>query len=233
MEDWLIELNRDLKTLVELCGTKNTNDLWSERVQAWLRKLVNSDGTLRTEVVSNFRRRQAFVKEMPNYARLTPKALINGWHRGSWKCTEERLEVVIQEGDADLLTKHPISPVGNPIVAEIGGFRYNKRWLNNIRYLSLANRFLKPYLEKQGAALLDIGGAFGAFLYLLKREYPGLKLGIVEFPEQLLLTRYFLKSQWPELRINSIREVIEWTKLASNSWNDSMLFLFPLNATKR
>lgn len=209
MEDWLIEVNRDLKTLVVLCGTKNTNDLWSKRVQSWLRKLVNSDGTLRTEVVSNFRRREVFVAEMPNHARLTPKALINGGHRGSWKYMKERLEVVIQEGDADLLEKHPISPAGNPIVAEIGGFRYNKRWLNNIRYLSLANRYLKTYLEKQGSALLDIGGAFGAFLYLLKREYPGLKLGIVEFPEQFLLTRYFLKSQWPELRINSLQEVIE------------------------
>jgi putative sugar O-methyltransferase len=255
MENIFVEIQRDLKTLIELYATKGNAvppsnvkrnprlfppdvvppgvDLWLARVESWLNKFISSDGNLRTDVIENFRRETVFVYEMPTKKQHTPRAWLDGYHRGTWKYMKERLQILKQEGDIDLLKKYPISSVGNPIIAEIEGFRFNKRWLNNLRYLSLVSKLPNSYLEKPGSALLDIGGAYGALLYLLKQEYPTLKLGIVEFPEQLLLTRYFLKTEFPELKINSLKEAIVATAIDEEFLERFDIIFLPIECYKK
>jgi putative sugar O-methyltransferase len=105
------------------------------------------------------------------------------------------------------LEKYPIDNIGNPVVYQTGDFRFNKRWSNNIRYLSLVSQNLAPVLEKDASSIVDIGGGYGIYLYLLKHEFPNCNLSLVEFPEQLLLAYYFLKSNFPDARINKLEDV--------------------------
>jgi len=223
----MTDLEGELQYLVKQCSTKKGNDLWSNRVRSWIDRVVDADGRLNQKALDNFRRLQVFVNEMPR-KELFPIGWTNGFDRGSWKYMKERLQVLKEEGDADLLAKFPISRIGNPIVAHHEGYRFNKRWINNIRYLGLAKRYLGAYLEEDGAALVDIGGAYGAFLYLLRNEFPTVKLAIVEFPEQLILTRYFLQKNWPDAKINRLQEVYDVGLIDCNFLDKFDFVLIPI-----
>jgi len=189
--------------------------------------VVNAEGKLDREALANFRRLQVFVNELPR-RELFPIGWTNGFHRGSWRYMKERLRILEGDGDIELLRKYPISEVGNPITANVGGCRFNKRWINNIRYLALMKRHMRDYLESDCATFLDIGGAYGALLYLLRKEFPKVRSAIVEFPEQLLLTHYFLQQNWPDAKINSLRAAYDVDRIDGSFVDEFDFVLIPV-----
>lgn len=188
--------------------TENDEDLWSSRAAGALDKFINQDKTSNFEAIENFRRNQVFINEVPSYGSPL-RNLVSGNRRGQHAYLHDRLEVMRDEGDLALLKKYPIEMAGNPCVVEADGYRFNKRWSNNIRYLSLCDRHLREPLQSTAMSVMDIGGGYGMYLWMMKREFPKTMPVLVEFPEQLLLAYYFLASSFPDARINTIEEAYE------------------------
>lgn len=199
-------LEKELKFLLKAGVSSDGEDLWTSRAGPALQNFINLKGKINIEALRNFRRYTIFLNELPNY-KPTLLNYIPGHRRGQFAYLDDRLNVMKIDGDDLWLKKYPINRVGNPIVYESEGYKFNKRWSNNIRYLKLASDNLTPFLNKPNCSILDIGGGYGIFLYLLKKEFFNSKLTLVEFPEQLLLAYYFLRSNFPDAKINSLEEV--------------------------
>ena len=202
-------IQENINYLLKIGGTDNSSDLWSTRAGKNLKKYVSSDGRINEDEIRNFRRHGVFIVEMPNRNLPLPVWYLSGSHRGQRKYLSDRAKVMKKKGDLELLEKFPISPIGNPYWVEYQGCKFNKRWSNNIRYLSLSKKHLDAVLKKDSATVLDIGGGYGLYPSLLKHEYPKLRGGVVEFPEQLLLTYYYISSTFKDIRINTIRDAYE------------------------
>ena len=201
------KLQKEIDYLFRKCKTHDDSDLWSSRMKISLNKYVTQKRKVNQVAVENFRKNQIFLSEEPTH----PSSLLKAWWygRSQIRYMQERLDVVIDEGDLSFLQKYQINYIGKPNYVEIDGLRFNKRWLNNIRNLSLASQYLRDQLSTGEARILDIGGGYGIFSYLLKNEFGHLKSAIVEFPEQLILTYYFLASSFPNANINTLKEVYD------------------------
>jgi len=211
-ENIINNIENELRFLTKEGFSAGNADLWTSRAGPALQKFVDGGGNINIENLKNFRRHQIFINEFPNYE-PTIFNYIPGHRRGQFAYLDDRLKIMKTEDDQVWLEKYPIDCVGNPIVYESEGFRFNKRWSNNIRYLKLAAQNLAPVLSRKNCSIVDIGGGYGIFLYLLKKEFPDCRLTLVEFPEQLLLAYYFLQTNFPDAKINSLEEAYSTSEI--------------------
>lgn len=201
-------INADVSFLLRHGMTDNDTDLWSTRAVESLEKFISTDKSINFAAIENFRRNQLFINEVPGYG-TSLRDTIAGARRADRVLLRERFEVMRSEGDLELLRKYPIQMAGNPHVMEIEGYRFNKRWSNNIRYLNLSVCHLSEPLNAAPMMVMDIGGGYGAYLWMMKQEFPKIHPILVEFPEQLLLAHYFLASSYPDAKINTLEDAYE------------------------
>ncbi|MBF0594187.1 MAG: putative sugar O-methyltransferase [Candidatus Omnitrophica bacterium] len=181
-------------------------DLWTSRMPESFKKLLHDDGRLNMDAIEAFRGQKMFVSELPNSPSLWPLNWLKGRLRGERRYCRERLEMMRQTGDINYLSKYPLERAGQPNFVTMGGHRFNERWTRHVRYVRLCREHLDDYLGRAQPAVLDIGGSYCLFGGLLKREYPAVRVGVVEFPEQLILSYYYLATIFPEARINTLKE---------------------------
>lgn len=181
---------------------------WEALLQEQPQRFIRTDGTLDVARLRNFRKLFIFIPDAPVSASRwwNLRNLVDGGRRGVRRSLVERLRILQEHGYDALLNKYPCHPAGNPHVFEHQGYRMTERWVKHIYYLGLLNRVLGPRLPAHFTAL-DIGSSYGIFPSLVKREYPGAHCVLVDFPEQLLLARYFLGRCYPHARIAGIREL--------------------------
>ena len=76
----------------------------------------------------------------------------------------------------------------------------------------------------------DIGGGYGILLYMLKKlNFHGTSI-LIEFPEQLLTAKYFLKKNFSNLKINSMKEVYDYEDNFSRTFLKKFdIFLCPID----
>ena len=233
MIDIFKQLRQEAGFLQQKCLTDNDKDLWSSRMSAQLNRIINDNGEINKSGIKNFRQNLTFINEHPGFSSLYPYNFLIGSRRAQIKFLKERLQVMNEVGDIHLLEKYPINMVGNPNVIPIKGYDFNRRWSNNLRYLSLSLQYLGNVLSHHNSSLLDLGGGYGIFPSLLKQEFNDLKLAIVEFPEQLLLAYYFLASTFPDARINSFEEVYDVEVIDKEFINQYDFVLIPIDCYKK
>ena len=214
------EIEADLETcrslglpsnsLTEIIGS------WESKVETEPKRFIASDGTINREALRNFRKLQIFISDSPTWDCTNsrfPRITWHWWRRGARMLLQEQLAALQARGYAELLRKHPCPPVGNPYLIDYQGYRYCFRWFKHAYFLGLLNQVLGAKLKKNFVTM-DIGSSFGIFSYFVKREYPESHHVLVDFPEQLLLARYFLGSCFPGARIAGIKEVSEQGQLS-------------------
>lgn len=184
-------------------GTK-----WNGLVGREPQRFITDDLTLRPEVLREFRRRQVFVSDYGNLSLSPwrPQTWCLGSRRGARRRLLECYETLSRLGELELLRRHPCSDIGRPHVFRHRGCRYTYRWHKHIHFLSLFRRWLGERLPAEFTAL-DIGSSYGIFSGLLRSEYPRSRHVLIDFPEQLLLARYFLGRWHPGARIAGVREL--------------------------
>lgn len=203
----LTRLSDDFQYLKQCSVGKESDDLWTGRMEKSLGRFLKNNGQIDEDKVRNFRRIQASISELPTRQNLFPINWISGSYRGERRYGKDRLALLKKEGDLEYLEKYPINMVGNPFYFEMEGYQFNERWSRNIRYLHLAKIYLNDFLTSKGR-VLDIGGGYGIFSHLIAQEFEA-PSAIVEFPEQLLLTYYYLAMNFPGERINTLKEIDE------------------------
>jgi putative sugar O-methyltransferase len=181
-------------------------------------RLFGPGHRLDVEALRQFRRRQIFVEDVPTWdpTRWSLASLLGGGRRGAMRMLRECLELVRASPAEPLLRHHPCCPVGQPCVVRDGGYVYTYRWLKHIWSLGLVKTVLGERLAEDFVGL-DIGASCGIFSGLLKRQWSASHHVLVDFPEQLLLARYFLGMWLPGSRIAGLREVLAQERL-SREW---------------
>ncbi len=205
----LTELEQDLEAYRgEDLLSHETDSLitrWKEQVSREPARFIQEDGSVRRKALRDFRRLQIFVPDNPKHdpSSWDPQNWLGGGRRGDRRMLRECLDLFLEFGEEDLLRKYPCHPAGNPFVFQYKGYRFTHRWLKHLYSLGLFNRVLAPRLPPDFTCL-DIGSSYGVMTYLLRREHPHSRHILIDFPEQLLLARYFLKSSLPALRVASL-----------------------------
>src|SRR3989338_374624 len=182
---------------------------WRRLLEREPARLVHEDGQLNVESLRMFRRDQVFIPDMPGYFdpnQFTLRNILDGARRGIRRTLTECLAITEREGRGELLQRYPCHPAGQPRELTYRGYRFTARWLKHISYLGLLKQHLGEPLNGQ-PVILDLGSSYGIFPYLVKSEFPGARVLLVDFPEQLILARYFLGCCFPQARIAGIQEL--------------------------
>jgi putative sugar O-methyltransferase len=203
-------INSDVSYLLQKGATDNSSDLWSSRATKSLEHFISPDKTVNFEAIENFRRDQVYIIEMPVYG-TSFLDTISGARRAGRVDMRKRFEIMREHGALPLLKKYPLQMAGNPHAMELEGYSFNKRWSHSLRYLGLSKEYLSAPLSKDSdnMTVLDIGGAYGVYLWLMKQEFKNIKAVLVEFPEQLILAYYFWASSHEGAKINTLEEAYE------------------------
>jgi len=183
---------------------------WSALVKAEPKRFIDDNLSVNLESLHNFRKLQVFISDSPAWkvSKFNLKNLVSGGRRGGEKMLRECLTVLKDNGYDSLLRKYPCHTAGNPYMYRFSGFQYTFRWFKHIYFLGLLKQHLGSILRKDSVCL-DIGSSYGIFSSLAKQEFPESHHVLVDFPEQLILAYYFLKTCLPHARIAGIQEVSE------------------------
>jgi len=181
---------------------------WCFLVSSEPKRFINDDCTTKKEILRNFRKYTVFVPDEPTYnpSLLNPRNLVSGRRRGIRKLLKECMGVIREQGYDSYLKKYPCSPVGNPYTLTYDGRTFNYRWTKHIYSLGLFNKTIGTKIGNSFVHL-DVGSSYGIFSYLLKNEYPKMTTVLLDFPEQLILSHYFLGCSFPKAKIASFKEL--------------------------
>lgn len=206
---------------------------WNGLLRTEPQRFIDDQQSINFEAIRNFRRLQIFVPDSPGWDRSVFKRLlrksVTGGGRGLQRMMRECLDVILDNGYGELLNKYPCHPAGKPYVFSHKGYKFTYRWVKHIYFLGLLKRILGAELEGEKIAL-DVGSSYGIFSSLLKKEYPESHHVLVDFPEQLLLARYFLGMCFPEAKIASVSDFSDETVLNKAFFmaNDFTLIPIPM-----
>jgi putative sugar O-methyltransferase len=236
-EALLARIQDDLQALLngQLTSESDTGLVprWAARTTEALQLLASRDGRLNVSALRNFRSDLILVDDIPycdlgrNYWKNNPATnFVVGWRRGTRACLLECLRILKQRGFAPLLRQYPCLPVGNPHAFDHQGYRYTFRWARHVYFLGLLKQVLHDRLRRD-FVFLDIGGSYGSFSNLVKREYPASHHILVDLPEQLILARYFLGSCLPQARIAGVTELLRESAITRDFVVDHDFLLVP------
>lgn len=192
----------DLKSIIDRRGNRS-KDLWHSRAEEKISKALGGSQESILNALLNFRRNQLFISELPTIDPNSVLARYTAHGRAHLRWCDERIDLLERSKMTDLLLKYPISKTGNPYYYRSGQFEYNERWTRHIRYLGLTIKHLGAELES-GGVVVDVGGAYGIYLGLLRQEFPKCQYIIIDLAEQLLTTYYYLKVEYPDIRVNTL-----------------------------
>lgn len=198
----LDNIQDDLKLIIDRQGDRSS-DLWHGRVEKKIKEALGGGPESRLNVLQNFRRNQLFITELPTFNPSSMLARYTAHGRAHRRWCNERLALLDRTKMANLLIKYPITKTGNPYYYTSGQYEYNERWTRHIRYLGLTIEYLGEELES-GGTVVDVGGAYGIYLGLLRQEFPKCRYIIIDLAEQLLTTYYYLTNEYPDIRVSTV-----------------------------
>lgn len=101
--------------------------------------------------------------------------------------------------EPSLLERLPLSMVGTPTVFEYEGVACNTAYLENLNYYIDAERLVSPHLGWSGLHIAEIGAGYGGLASLLVQAGVAASYTIIDLPENLTLSSFFLTEQFREL----------------------------------
>lgn len=224
------ELDKYTELHLDSARLSNLTGHWQSILQGQRPGIIEGN-RLNIESLKNFRRLFLFLEDLPTI-NINLRNMIYGVVRSQRKCLIESLRVLKEFKYDSLLKKYPCHPAGNPLIFRYEGYEYTYGWLKNVYHLGLMQDKLGNLLNKN-FHLLDLGGQYGTFCSLVKKEYPDSHCILVDFPEQLLHAYYFLKACFPDARIAGIKEIYQREKISRDFIEGYDFVLVPVTFYER
>ena len=220
-------LKKDIDYLIKNDNlSKKNNDLWTSRASVSSKK-ISLENT--QHVFENFRANQFLINEYPPFTKNFFNNLIP-YKNLVFKNVIKKFNLLNDEEVLLLKNELLFNKVGNPPYLRKNGISFNKRWIYNIHYTYLIKTFIKDVFKDENKIVCDIGGGYGILSYMLKKLNFSGNYILIEFPEQLLTAKYFLKSNFTNLKINSLEETFEHKHNFDNNFVKKFdVFLCPIN----
>ncbi len=232
MNDIFSVLDRDLALILREYQVDNkvliNEGIWGKRLPDWIKKLVKNSKIDQDEI-KNFIGHNIFLAEIPNRAKGKFHNFLRQILRGPGfrKTCFANYEKLLKNGYQSELNKYKLSEVGSPSFFEVGGFKFNERFLRHIRTVDLFLQNIRIH-ENGQLTVLDIGGGYSQFAYMLTDKSANTVVATLDFKEQLLLSYYFLKVNNPCLRVNSLEEILKLDKIDASFISKFDVILIPI-----
>jgi len=183
---------------------------WQTILTRDAKRFIRSDLSVDADALESFRRSAIFVTDLPtrNPSVFNWRYHLQGEGRGEKKVLKGLIRVLEKYNYDGLLEKYPVSLTGNPNVYRYRRFCFTRRWVKHVYFLGLLKEVLGKRLDRDFVGM-DIGSSYGIFSSLLKREFPGSRLVLLDFPEQLALAHYFLAVDFPDATIVSYQDIYQ------------------------
>lgn len=101
--------------------------------------------------------------------------------------------------DFDLLS--PPSPVGRISYESEDGYFFNANTLKYLYQYWRIHNFAEEAFSKRDFRLLEIGGGYGGFAYQLLHRHKNANVVIVDIPETMIISIYFLRQNFPKVQM--------------------------------
>ncbi len=200
--------------------------LWGKRLIHWFDKL-SSNGKLDPRKLKVFRQTAPLISEVPRnpyfhnpILSIIYKTLRMEGYKKTCLLNYEKL------AKDDSLDWNSFNEIGEPLYVECDNRKFNERSLRHLRTVSIIK---KKIPLNAGDYVLDIGGGYAQFSMCLRRALPKIKNIVIDFPEQLLLARYYIHTLDPNCRVNNIRQTYSAEDLLENI-NDFDVLLLPADS---
>jgi putative sugar O-methyltransferase len=237
MEAIFAVLDRDLKIVMSDRGAGTSSlggeGIWAKRLPKWIKKIVKNSSIDRDEI-NSFVGHNILLSEMPSRAKgwlfNGLKQLIRG--PGYWQTCFSNFKKLESLGYGVKFKDYKLSMVGNPYFYEIDGFKFNERFLRHVRTVDLFMEHIRSR-DNDKLVVLDIGGGYSQFAYMLGKAAKMTVSATLDFKEQLLLSYYFLKSNDPSLRVNSLEEILELDRIDSSFIDKFDVILIPVECFEK
>lgn len=187
----------------------SNKDIWNNRMPLWFSEIIN-DGDIEWDVLQNFRAYGLLISETPHRHKNFFKNFLRKLIRepGDKKYCLENLEKLLSIGYENILKNYDFSIVGNPEYFTHASIKYNERWLRHVRTCELFKKHISCD-ESSKWNVLDIGGGYSQFACMLKKTVLINKIATVDYMEQLFLGYYFIKKNFPNAKVNTLKEILE------------------------
>jgi putative sugar O-methyltransferase len=207
------ELISNLKTIIEINKKKNydmsNKDIWRNRMPVWFSKIIKNE-KIDWDMLENFRGYQLLISEVPHRHKNWFKNFFYKLIRdpGNKKYCIENYKKLCSINYDKKLKDYSFSLVGNPGFYTHNGIRFNERWLRHVRNCELFKQYI-CHDKSLKLNVIDIGGGYSQFVCMLKETAPINKVATVDYMEQLFLSHYFIKKNFPNAKVNTLKEIIE------------------------
>jgi putative sugar O-methyltransferase len=188
-------------------GAIRAGGTWSALAGPRARQYLTPQGVDAT-ALARFRETGLFVLEEPPWAPTgwSLRRLLDHNRAAILRGLNRLCDALEGAGHRDLMIKYPPSPVGNPHVFRRGEIALTMRHGRALRNLALYEAHVRPVLHKDRVVVVDIGGAYGIFVELVRRAHPTDAAIVVDFAEQLVLAEAYLREAHPDARVLTARE---------------------------
>lgn len=230
-------LDRDLSIILKEYQYENTfisdQGIWGKRLPGWIKKIVKDSKIDRNEI-KNFIGHSTLLSEIPCRSSGRLHNLLRQILRGPGyrEICFTNYEKLLQLGYKTKLNKYELSKVGNPSFYEFEGFKFNERFLRHIRTVELFLENIRN-LETGQLTVLDIGGGYSQFAHMLTNQSKNTTVATLDFKEQLLLGYYFLKTNNPSLKVNTLEEILKLERIDANFVNRFDIILIPIECFEK
>ena len=198
---------------------------WDLRAYNEIKKILNIDGDIDFDKINRFIRDGVYVADSPTatikgytgrnywfdlFIRLL--IILTGYKRNGVNEAKLTFNILKELGMLSLLAEYPMPTSGSPFSIKYKGYKFTNRYLRHIYFLSIFKEHISNNLP-ESPIIMDIGSSYGAFSCLIKKDIPQSHHILVELPGQLILAHYYLKSEFPNAKIATIKKVDELDKL--------------------
>jgi len=171
---------------------------WTSIREEYQNAFFDQNKRLDLSALSNFRSNvktksaiiadQSYLKNDNKYNKLKSLGLINLYHK------------ISEYLDLEILRKVSESYVGKNICLNYRGQRLSHDLLRHAYFCSQILKFTELDRNKKNI-IVDIGGGYGGLTRLLKYFFKNSTIVMFEIPETCILASYFLKKNFPNLKI--------------------------------
>ena len=126
-----------------------------------------------------------------------------------------------------LLLDNPTGDVGTPVCYRKDNLRYTNRWIRHIFLFSLLRKTIGTLIEKEIKVIMDIGSSYGALASIIKNNYPNTNIILVDLPEQLAVTKYYLKAKFPKAKFAKYNDLKHCKKINRDLISNYDFLLIP------